>query len=84
MKESEHLQHCKSLMQATGQCHGFVILLLVFHIITSCTARVIKGLILQFCGLTTFQIPASQKRRTTYPRGPHGQRRKIRLGKHVI
>ena len=32
--------------------HGFVILLLVFHIITSCTAWVIKGLILQFCGLT--------------------------------
>ena len=58
-------------------CHGFVILLLVFHIITSCTARVIKGLILQFHGLTTFQILASQKRRTIYPRGSHGQRRKV-------
>ena len=56
-------------------CHGFVILLLVFHIITSCTARVLEELILQFCGLTTFRIPASQKRRrTTNPRGPHGQR----------
>jgi len=43
---------------------------IVFHIITSCTARVDKELILQ--------IPASQKRRrTTYPREPHGQRRKI-------
>jgi len=44
-------------------------LLLVFHIITSCKARGIKELILQFCGLTTFWIPGSQKRRrTTYPR----------------
>ena len=58
-------------------CHGFVILLLVFHIITSCTARVLKELILQFHGLTTFQILASQKRRSIYPRAPHGQRREI-------
>ena len=66
-------------------CHGFVILLLVFHIITSCTAQVIKELILQFHGLITFQIPASQKRRrTTYPRWPHSQRRKIRHGGHSI
>jgi len=36
------------------RCHDFVILLLVFHIITSCTAWLIKGLILQFRGLTTF------------------------------
>ena len=27
-------------------CHGFVILLFVFHIIISCTARVIKELII--------------------------------------
>ena len=67
------------------ECHGFVILLLVFHIITSWTAWVIKGLILQFCGLTTFQIPASQKRRrTAYPWGPHNQRRKIRHRSHGI
>ena len=65
-------------------CHGFVILLLVFHIIASHTARVIKRLILQFHGLTTFQILAPQKRRTTYPRGPHGQRRKIRHRSHRI
>ena len=63
-------------------CHGFVILLLVFHIITSWTACVLKELIFQFRGLTTFQIPAPQKRRTTYPRGPHGQRRKILHGSH--
>ena len=55
-------------------CHGFVILLLVFHIIMSCKAQVIKDLILQFHGLTTFRIPASQKRRTTYPRGLWVQR----------
>ena len=62
-----------------------VCLLLVFHIITSCTARILKELILQFCGLTTFQILASQKRRrTTYPRGPDGWRRKIRDGSHGI
>jgi len=67
-------------------CHDFVILLLVFHIITSCTAQVIKGLILQFCGLATYQISASQKRRrTTYSRGPHNQRRKmICHGSHRI
>ena len=60
-------------------------MILVFHIITSCTTWVIKGLILQFHGLTTFQIPASQKRRrTTYPRGPHGQRRKTHHGRYVI
>ena len=41
----------KSLL---GYCHGFVILL--FHIITSHTAWVIKELMLQFHGLTTFQI----------------------------
>ena len=58
---------------------------MVFHIITSCTVWVIKGLILQFCGLTTFHIPASQKRRrTTYPRGTHSQRRKICHGNHRI
>ena len=63
----------------------FLFLLLVFHIITSCTARVPKELILQFCGLTTFQILASQKRRrTTYPKGPDGWRRKIRDGSHGI
>ena len=62
-----------------------VCLLLVFHIITSCTARVPKELILQLCGLTTFQILAFQKRRrTTYPRGPDGWRRKIRDGSHGI
>jgi len=55
-------------------CHGFVILLLVSYITTSCKAWVIKELIRQFCGLATFWIPASQKRRTTHPRGPHGQR----------
>jgi len=66
------------------RCHGFVILLLVFHIKTSCTARVIKELILQFRGLTTCQIPASQKRRTTYPRRPHSKRRKIRHRSHGI
>jgi len=66
-------------------CHGFVILLLVFRIITSRTARVIKELILQFHGLTTFHILASQKRRrTTYPRGPHSQRRKIHHRSHGI
>ena len=65
--------------------HGFVILLFVFHIITSCTAQVLKELIVQFHGLTTFQILVSQKRRrTTYPRGPHGQRRKIHHGRYVI
>ena len=63
----------------------FLFLLLVFHIITSCTAQVIKGLILQFRGLATFQIPASQKRRRTmYPRGLHSQRRKVRHGSHGI
>ena len=42
-------------------------------------------MILQFCGLTAFQILASQKRRrTTYPRGPDGWRRKIRDGSHGI
>ena len=62
-----------------------ICLLLLFHIITSCTARVPKELILQFCGLTTFQILASQKRRrTTYPRGPNGQRRNIRYRSHGI
>ena len=40
-----------------GQCHGFVILLLVFCIITACTALVIKGLILQFLWLDN--IPAT-------------------------
>ena len=64
---------------------GFVILLLVFHIITSWTVRVLKELILQFHGLTTFQILASPKRRrTTYPRGSHSQGRKIRHGSHGI
>ena len=44
-------------------------MLSIFHIIISCKAQVIKELILQFCGLTAFQIPGSQKRRrTTYPR----------------
>ena len=58
---------------------------MVFHIITAWRARVNKGLVLQVRGLTTFQIPASQKRRrTAYPRGPHGQRRKIRHGSHGI
>ena len=61
-----------------------ICLLLIFHIITSCTARVPKELMLQLCGLTTFQILASQKRRTTYPRGPDGWRRKIRDGSHGI
>ena len=66
-------------------CHGFVIFLLVFHIITSWTVRVLKELIFQFHGLTTFQIPAPQKRRrTTYPRGPHSQRRKIHHRSHGI
>ena len=60
-------------------------MLLAFHIITAWTAWAIKALILQFCGLTTFQIPASQKRRrTAYPRGPHSQRRKIRHRSHGI
>jgi len=60
-------------------------LLLVFHIITAWTARAIKALILQFCGLTTFQTPASQKRRrTAYPRRPHYQRRKIQHRSHGI
>eukprot|EP00076_Gallus_gallus_P027317 XP_015150535.1 class I histocompatibility antigen, F10 alpha chain-like isoform X2 [Gallus gallus] len=37
------------------------------------------GLIVRFRVLTTIQIPASRKRRrTAYPRGPHGQRGKIR------
>lgn len=54
--------------------HGFVILLFVFHIITSCTAQVLKELIVQFHGLTNFQISGSQRRTTTYHRGPHGQR----------
>ena len=40
------------------RCHGFLILLLAFHIITSWTAWVLKEVILQFRGLTTFQIPA--------------------------
>eukprot|EP00076_Gallus_gallus_P027322 XP_015150540.1 class I histocompatibility antigen, F10 alpha chain-like isoform X8 [Gallus gallus] len=45
----------------------------------SWTARVITGLIVRFRVLTTIQIPASRKRRrTAYPRGPHGQRGKIR------
>ena len=65
-------------------CHGFVILLLVFHIITSWTVCVLKELIFQFRGLTTFQIPSPQKRRTTYPRGPHGQSRKIHHRSHGI
>jgi len=67
-------------------CHSFVMFLLVFHIITSCTAQINKGLILWFRGLATFQIPVSQKRRTAYPRGPHGQRqrRKINHGSHGI
>ena len=42
----------KILVGTFSLCHGFVILLLVFHIITSRTALVIKGLILQFHGLT--------------------------------
>ena len=66
-------------------CHGFVILLLVFHIITSWTVCVLKELIFQFRGLTTFQIPAPQKRRrTTYPRDPHDQRRKMHHRSHGI
>jgi len=44
-------------------CHGFIILLLVFHNIASCKAHGIKELILQFHGLTTFWIPGSQKRK---------------------
>jgi len=48
---------------------------MVFHIIISREVWVIKELILQFYRLTTFQIPASQKRRkTTYPRGSQSQR----------
>ena len=67
------LAACKALPERGSEwCsprgHGLVMLLLVFHIITSWTAWVIKGLILQFRGLTTFQIPASQKRRIiAYP-----------------
>jgi len=66
--------------------HDIVILLLVFHIITTCTAQVIKELILQFHGLTTFWIPGSQKRRrTTYPMGLHGQRGRCDMeGSHGI
>ena len=84
------LAACKALPERGSEwCsprgHGLVMLLLVVHIITSWTARVIKGLTLQFCWLTTFQKPASQKRRrTAYPRGPHGQRRKIRHRSHGI
>ena len=58
---------------------------MVFYIITAWRARVIKGLVVQVRGLTTFQIPASQKRRrTAYPRGPHNQRRKIWHRSHGI
>ena len=83
-RESEVFSSQDELSDEKFRCHGFVILLLVFHIITSSTAQVIKGLILQFCGLTTFQIPDSQKRRTMHPRGPHSQRKKIRHGSHGI
>ena len=47
---------------AMGISHSFIILLSVFHIITSCTAGVIEELILQFRGLITFWIPGSQKK----------------------
>ena len=44
-------------------------LLSVFHILISCCALGVEKLMLQFCGLKIFQVPGSQKRRTTtYPR----------------
>ena len=48
--------------------------LLVFHIITSCSALGVKVLMLQF------QAPV-RKRRTTYPRGLCSQRGDITSGK---
>ena len=47
---------------------------------------VIKELVLQFHGLTTFWIPGSQKRRRTmYPMGLHGQRGRYNMeGSHGI
>ena len=80
-----HVSFCLFVCLFVFFCHGFVILLLVFHILTSWTVCVLKELIFQFRGLTTFQIPAPQKRRrTTYPRGPHSQRRKIHHRSHGI
>ena len=55
----------EDLQNYIHECNGFI--LSVFHIITSCKARVIE-LILQFCVLTTFWILGSQNRRTTYLR----------------
>ena len=46
---------CSTFCEAN--CHGFIILLSVFHMIASCKAWGIKESILQFCGQTTFWIP---------------------------
>ena len=55
------------------ECHGFMIFwLLIFHIITLCSALGVKVLMLQFWAVC---------RRTTYPRGLCGQRGDTTPGK---
>jgi len=48
---------------------------LVFHIITACSALEVKELMLQFWA------PVQKRRRTTYPRGLCGQRGDTTPGK---
>lgn len=45
-----------SLILHTKLCHGFIILISTFHIITSHKAQVIKDVILQFHGLTRYLV----------------------------